>query len=91
MDKSEISQEFRSKNIDETINYFIEEAKENEMMSMNHKMLCTTLNYIEHIFTLVSAITGCILIFTLSPLVGISIEITSSAIGIKICAITTGI
>ena len=91
MDKSEISQECRSKNIDKTINYFIEEAKQNEMMSMNHKMLCTTLNYIEHIFTLVSAITGCILIFALSPLVGISIEITSSAIGIKICAITTGI
>ena len=36
-------------------------------------------------------VTGCILISTLVFLLGIRIGITSSAIGLKICAITTGI
>ena len=36
-------------------------------------------------------VTGCILISTLVFLLGIPIGITSSAIGLKICAITTGI
>ena len=51
----------------------------------------TTLNFIEHIFILASAITGCLSISAFTSIVGIPLEITSSAIGSKICAITVGI
>ena len=50
----------------------------------------TTLNYIEHFLILVSAITGCVSISAFSSLVDIPIGYTSSAIGLKICAITAG-
>ena len=40
---------------------------------------------------LASTITGCVSIYTFASLVGIPIGITSSAIGLKKCAITEGI
>ena len=52
MAKENISQELRLKNIDETRNYFIEEIKQNEMMSKKHKKVCVSLNYTEHLFWL---------------------------------------
>ena len=79
------------KNIDETRNYLIEEINRNELMSKKHKKVCTTLNYIEHFLILASTITGCISISAFASLLGIPIGITSSAIGLKICAITAGI
>ena len=42
------SQEFRSKNLDETRNYFIQEINQNGLMSKKHTKGCTVLNYIEH-------------------------------------------
>ena len=45
MVEENISQEFRLKTIDETRNYFLEEIKQNELMSKKHKKVCTTLNY----------------------------------------------
>ena len=86
-----ISQEFRFKNIDETRNYLIEEINRNELMSKKHKKVCTTLNYIEPFPNLGSAITGCVSISAFASLVGIPVEITSSAIELKICAITAAI
>ena len=86
-----ISQEFRLKNIDETRNYFLEEIKQNELMSKKHKKVCTALYYIEHFLILASTITGCISISAFASLIGIPIGITSSAIGLKICAIAAGI
>ena len=91
MVEENISQEFRLKNIDETRNYFLEEIKQNELMSRKHKKVCTTLNYIEHFLILASTITGCISISAFASLIGIPIGITSSAIGLKICAIAAGI
>ena len=76
-----MSQEFRLKNINETRNYFHEEIEQNELMSRKHEKVCTTLNYIEHFLILASAITGCISISAFASLLGIPIEITSSAIG----------
>ena len=58
---------------------------------MNLCKVWTTLNFIEHIFILASAITGCLSISAFTSIVGIPLEITSSAIGSKICAITAGI
>ena len=60
-------------------------------MSRKHKKVCTTLNYTEHFLILGSTITGCVSISAFASLVGIPIGITSSAIGLKICAITAGI
>ena len=94
MSKENISQEFRLKNIHETRNYLIEEIKQNELMSKKHKGVYRVLNYIEHLLSLISTVTGCISISSfasLVSLVGIPIGITSSAIGSKICAISAGI
>ena len=91
MVEEKISQEFRLKNIDETRNYFLEEIKQNELVSKKHKKVCTTLNYTEQIFNLASTITGCISISVFASLIGVPIGIKSSAIGLKICAITAGV
>ena len=79
------------KSIDETRNYLIEEANRNELMNKKHRKVCTTLNYIEHFLILGYTITGCVFISVFASLVGISIGTTSSAIGLKICAITAAI
>ena len=55
-------------------------------MRKKYKKVSTTLNYIERFLILASAITGCVSISAFVSLVGISIGITSSAIGLKICA-----
>ena len=60
-------------------------------MSKKHKKVCSTLNYIEHFLILASAIIGCILISAFASLLGIPIGTTSSAIGLKLCAIDRGI
>ena len=60
-------------------------------MSKKHKNGCTALNDIEQFFVLASTITGCSSIFAFVSFLGIPIEITSSAIELKICAITAGI
>ena len=60
-------------------------------MSRKHEKVCVTLNYIEHFLILASAVTGCISLSAFSSLLGILIGITSSAIGLKMCAIAAGI
>ena len=74
--------------MDETRKYFLEERKQNELMSNKHKNVCATLNYIEHFIILVSAITGCISTIDFASLIGILMGTTNSAIGLKICTIT---
>ena len=49
------------------------------------------LNYIEQLLISMSTVTGCVSISAFASLVGIPIVITSSAIILKICAITAGI
>ena len=77
--------------IDETRNYFLEEIKQNELISKKHKKVCTTLKYIENFLILVSTITGCISIYAFVSLICIPIGITSYRIGLKICVMTAGI
>ena len=91
MVKENISQEFRLTNTDETINYFLEEIKQNELIGRKLKKVCTTLSHIEHFLILVSTITGCVSTSAFASLIGIAIKITGSARGLKICAITAGI
>ena len=60
-------------------------------MSKRHKKDCATLNYIEHFLILASTMTGCFSIPAFASLIRIPIGVKSSAIGLKICAITAGI
>ena len=91
MAEENISQEFRLKNTGKTKNYFLEEIKQNKLISRKHKKVCTTLDYIRHFLILASTITGWISISTFASLLGISIAIMSSATGLQICAITARI
>ena len=54
------------------------------------------MSYIDHaliilINQLISTVSGCVSISAFASLVGVPIGVTSSAIGLKICAITAGI
>ena len=91
MVEENINQKFRLKTIDQTRNYFPKEIKQNQLMSIKHKKVCTTLNYIELFLILASTFTRCISISVFTSLLCIPTGITSSAIGLKICAITAGI
>ena len=56
-----------------------------------HTKACTASNYIERLLIFASAVTGCLSISGFATLVSILIRITSSAVGLKIGAITAGI
>ena len=91
MIEENISQEFRLRKIDDWRNYLIEEMNQNELMSKKHEKFCRALNYMDNSLLAISAITECVSISDFAPLVDIPIGITSSAIGSKICVITTRI
>ena len=91
MVEESISQEFQLKNIDETREYFREDIEQSELMNWKQKKVCITLNYIEHFLILASTITGCISIFAFASLLVITIGVTRSAVGLKICAIAAEI
>ena len=91
MAEENINRKFRLKSIDETRNYFLEEIKQNELMSKKHKKVCKTLYYIEHFLILASTITGCIWISAFASLLGIPTRTKSFATGLKICTIAAGI
>ena len=59
-------------------------------MSRKHKKLCTTLNYVELFLKLDFSITGCISISAFASLLDVPIEITSPAVGLKICVLVVG-
>ena len=84
----EASFKFRFRKIDETRNYLLDEIKDNDLMREKCKNTCKYLNYVEHLLILVSVITGSISISACASLVCVLVGIMSSAVGIKICAIT---
>ena len=83
--------EFRLKKIDETRNYLLDEINHKDLMSEKYKKTCKYLNYVENLLILASTIAGCVSIYAFASLVCVPAGITSSAIGIKICAIIAGI
>ena len=83
-DKYARRRKFRVQKIGETINYLLDEIN-HESINKTYKYL----NYVEHLLILASIITGCISISAFASLV--CVAITSSAVGINICAITGGI
>ena len=90
MPDKNINQEFTLKKIDEIRNYLIEEINQNKSMSKKDKKVLIW-NYTDHSVIVISTITGCVSISAFASILGIPIGITSSAIGLKICAITAGI
>ena len=61
------------------------------MISKEDKKVCTNLNFVEHLLILASKINGKVSISAFPSLVGISVGIASSGVGLKIYAITGGI
>ena len=75
-----VSHKYRTKEIDKIRYYFIEEIKQNELISKKHKNVYRILNHTEHLLVLASVVTGCVLISVLASLVEIPVFIASSAI-----------
>ena len=60
-------------------------------MGKKLKKVCRVLNYIDHLLIVTSTITVCFSISAFASLFGIPIRMMSSALGLKICAITAGL
>ena len=60
-------------------------------MSEIYRKTCKYLNYIANVLILASTITACVSISAFASLVDINVGITSSSLGISICAIIAGI
>ena len=87
----ETSLEFRITKIDETINYLLDEIKHNHLMCAKCKNTCKYLNYVEDLLIVSPTITNFVSISAFASLVCFPASISSSAVRIKICAITAGI
>ena len=87
----EASLKCRLRKIDETRNCLLHQIKHNYLTSEKYKKTYKYLSYIEHLLILVSIITYRVSISAFSFVVCVPVGITSSAIAIKICAITAGI
>ena len=75
----------------ETRNYLLDEIKHKNLISEKYKKTCKYLNYVEHMVVLSSAIFASISISAFASLVCVPVGITSSAVGLKICASNAGI
>ena len=53
--------------------------------------MCKYLNYVENLLILVPTLTGGVSVSTFVSLVSVPVGITSSAVGLNICAIIAGI
>ena len=63
----------------------------NDLISEKHKKVRRDLNYFEHLPVFVSIVSGCVSISAYTSLVGVPVHTASSAVQLKICAITAGI
>ena len=57
MSEKKINQEFRLQIIEEIRNYLVIEINQNDLMSKKHKKVCRVLNYIGHLFIVISTNT----------------------------------
>ena len=69
--------EFKLKEMAKTRNYFMEEIKQNELISKKHKKLCKILKFTEHLLILAATVSGCVSISALASLIGIPVGIAS--------------
>ena len=75
----------------QTRNYLLEEIEHNNLIIKIYRKICRNLNYFEHYLVFDSVVSGCVLTSAFASLVGVPVGFTSSAVGMKICAITTRI
>ena len=68
-----------------------EKIKQNELITKKNKKVCRTLNCIEHLLILSSAVTGYISTSAFASLLGVPVSITISALGLKTLAVTEGL
>ena len=73
---------------DETRVYLLEQRKPYHLMSEKYEKICKYLNCVEEVLILVSTVTGRVSASEFVLLVCVPVGFTSSAVGIKICAIT---
>ena len=67
-------------------------VKHNELMSEEmHKKVCRVLNCFKYFLIFISAVRECVLVYAFASLVGIPINITNSAVELKICTKPAGI
>ena len=79
------------KKINETRSYLLEEIKQNDLMCEKNKKTCRALNYFEDFFVVICAVSGCVSISAFASLAGVPVAIVSSAVGLRIYAISVGI
>ena len=83
---------FRLKKKIEKRNYLLDEIiNHNDLVSEKYEKKCNYLNHVEDLLILVSTATGCVSISAFASFLSVPVYITSSALGIKMCAITAGI
>ena len=77
--------------LDETRNYFLDETKHNDLMREKHKKVFSAFNFFEYFQDFFSTVSGCVSISAFGSIVGVSVGISSFALGIKICTLIAGI
>ena len=86
-----MNQKLRLENIDKTINYFLEEIEQKNIWVDSTKEFVQLYIIFEHFLILLSRITGCISISALASLLGTPIEITTTAIELRILTLSSRI
>ena len=86
----EASLEFGLRKIDETRTYLLNEIKRNALINEKYEKTWRYINYVEYLLILASTVTGWVLFSAFASLVAIPADITSFAVGTKICVITSG-
>ena len=74
--------------IDETRNYILEEIQYNGLMNEKREKVCRALNYFKYFLVFVSAVSECVSNSAFTSLVSVDVGITSSALVLKIYALT---
>ena len=69
----------------------LEEIKHNNLVNKKHKKMHTAFNYAVNLLILPSAVGDCVSISAFALLLGIHLGLTSSAVWLKICAMTARI
>ena len=90
---AEESLEYRLRKTDETRIYLLDQVKQNDLRSKKHSKKRKKIEdiYAETLLILSSTITACVSIFAFASWVCVPVGITSSAVGIKVCAIVAEI
>ena len=88
--KENVSLDFILKNNWWDMKLCLRRNKTYELMIEKHKKKCGALNYFEHFLVFASTVNGHVSISVFASLIGVPVGILSSAIGLKMCALTAG-